>query len=201
MNVVVALYFFEVNVVVRLLIELSTLGVGIFGIYAQAMIYRIKARPSWNRVTTNLKFFGVGYVGIFLLALVVTFMGYESVALPLVSLGMVGALAQMFFTYEDLRTLEARGDNEYQLSRTARLYDEHFLKLKQFRYMSIFIAGLFLPLIVNVLLSASSLGAAGAVLSIAFILMLLSELSDRFLFYSTVVPLGMAGGFFVGKQR
>jgi len=35
------------------------------------------------------------------------------------------------------------------------------------------------------------------VLIVSFI----SEISDRFLFYTTVVPLGMAGGFFVGKQR
>ena len=201
MNIVVALYFFEVNTAVRLVVEAVTLAVGIYGIYAQAMIYRIKARPSWDRVTTNLKFFGVSYVGIFLLAFIASILGHESIALPLVSLGMIGALAQMFFTYEDLRTLSAKGENDYQLSRTARLYNEHFEKVKQFRFASIVFAGLFLPLIVNVLLSSSMLGGAAFVLGIAFILMLASELSDRFLFYSTVVPLGMAGGFFVGKQR
>jgi DMSO reductase anchor subunit len=201
MSFVVALYFFEVNAIVRLGVELITLTIGIYGIYAQAMIYRIKARPSWNRVTTNLKFFGVSYVGAFLLALLATILGYETIALPLVSLGMMGALAQMFFTYEDIRSLSNRGENEYQLSRTLRLYDENFLKVKQFRFVSIFVAGLFLPLIVNVLLSSSMFTGAAFVLSTAFILMLASELSDRFLFYSTVVPLGMAGGFFVGKQR
>ena len=36
---------------------------------------------------------------------------------------------------------------------------------------------------------------------ISLCLVFASEISDRFLFYATVVPLGMAGGFFVGKQR
>jgi len=201
MNSVVALYFFEVSHILRLVVELLTLSVGIYGIYAQAMIYRIKARPSWNRITTNLKFFGVAYVGVFLLAFVAILVDLQTVVLPLISLGMLGALAQMFFTYEDLRTLQNRDKNEYQLQRTARLYDENFPKVKQFRFASIFLAGLFLPLIITVLLSSGVIIGASFVLGIALILMILSELSDRFLFYTTVVPLGMAGGFFVGKQR
>jgi len=201
MNVVVVLYFLEIPHAVRLLVEALTLACGIFGIYAQSMIYRIKARPSWNRVTTNLKFFGVSYIGAFLLAFIAIILGYESIALPLVSLGMIGAVAQMFFSYEDLRTLNTTKENEYQLLRTARLYDENFVKVKQFRFASIFVAGLFLPLVVNVLLSSSMLGASSFILFVALVLMFLSEISDRFLFYSTVVPLGMAGGFFVGKQR
>ena len=201
MNLVVILYFFEINTFIRIVIEAITLGVGIYGIYAQAMIYRIKARPSWNRITTNLKFFGVSYVGAFLLALVAILSGFQSAALPLISLGMLGALAQMFFTYEDIRTLGSRGENEYQLQRTARLYEENFTKVKQFRFASIFIAGLFLPLIISVLLSSGAILGASFVLGLSLVLMILSELSDRFLFYSTVVPLGMAGGFFVGKQR
>ena len=201
MNIVVVLYFLESSQTLRLLVEALTLGVGIYAIFAQSMIYRIKARPAWNRVTTNLKFFGVSYVGAFLLAFVATLLGHESIALPLVSLGMIGAVTQMFFSYEDLRTLKSTKENEYQLLRSARLYDENFLKVKQFRFATIFISGLILPLIINVLLSSSMLGGAGFVLGLAFVVMLVSELSDRFLFYSTVVPLGMAGGFFVGKQR
>ena len=201
MNVVVVIYFFEVSYAARLIVEALTLAVGIYGIYAQSMIYRIKARPSWDRVTTNLKFFGTSYVGVFLLAFVVTLFGYESAALPLISLGMIGAMAQLFFSYEDLRSLGNRDKDEYQLSRTARLYNERFDKVKKFRFASIVFAGLFLPLVVNVLLSSAMISASAFVLGIALFIMLISELSDRFLFYATVVPLGMAGGFFVGKQR
>jgi len=201
MNVVVILYFLEIPHATRLIVEALTLACGIFGIYAQSMIYRIKARPSWNRVTTNLKFFGVSYVGAFFMALIAVILGMLEVAIPLVTLGMLGALAQFFFTYEDLRVLKTEKENEYQLSRTARLYDENFSKIKLFRFASIILGGVLLPLLVIVLISASSFAGASITLLLALVLMFASEISDRFLFYSTVVPLGMAGGFFVGKQR
>ncbi len=200
MSMVVMLYLIDIPKVLRVFIEAITLGVGIYGIYAQSMIYRIKARPSWDRITTNMKFFGVGYVGVFLLAFVALVFGLDGAVVPLLSLGMVGAVGQLFFSYEDLRTLGDEDKNSYQLKRTQRLYNENFLKIKQFRFISIVVAGIFLPLFVNVILSSSPFGA-GFILAIAIVIMSLSELSDRFLFYATVVPLGMAGGFFVGKQR
>jgi len=43
--------------------------------------------------------------------------------------------------------------------------------------------------------------ATAVTLFLAMVIVFVSELADRFLFYTTVVPLGMAGGFFVGKQR
>ena len=83
MSLIVALYFFEVNAGVRLLVEALTFGGGVYGIYAQSMIYRIKARPSWDRVTTNYKFFGVAYVGVFLLALLSSLLSLSDVVVPL----------------------------------------------------------------------------------------------------------------------
>jgi DMSO reductase iron-sulfur subunit len=201
MNIVVVLYVIEASTFVRLFVEALTLGVGIYGIYAQSMIYRIKARPSWNRVTTNMKFFGVAYIGAFMLGLVAVIFGMLEVAVPLVALGMLGALAQMFFTYEDFRTLSSESENEYQLKRTARLYNENFEKVKQFRALSIILGGVFLPLLAIVLVSSGLFDGASVVLVLSLALVFASEISDRFLFYSTVVPLGMAGGFFVGKQR
>jgi len=201
MNVVVVLYFLEVESTIRLFVELITLVSGIYGIYAQSMIYRIKARPAWNRVTTNMKFFGVAYIGISLMALVAVVLGILEVAIPLVALGMLGALAQIFFTYEDLRTLSSESENEYQLKRTAKLYDENFKTVKLFRFVSMVIGGVILPLFAIVLLSSSSFAIATIVLVFSLAVAFASEISDRFLFYSTVVPLGMAGGFFVGKQR
>jgi len=201
MSGVVALYFFKASPALRLIVEATTLAIGIFGIYAQSMIYRIRARPSWNRPTTNLKFFGVAYVGAFAMALASLLLGFLEIATPLLALGMLGALAQTFFTYEDLRTLNAIKENEYQLKRTTRLYDENFSKIKTFRFLSIGLGGVILPLLTIVLLSSASLTSAIATLLATLALTFASEISDRFLFYSTVVPLGMAGGFFVGKQR
>jgi len=55
--------------------------------------------------------------------------------------------------------------------------------------------GVFLPLLALVFVSAS------VILCMAIVITCISEISDRFLFYTTVVPLDMAGGFFVAKQR
>jgi len=201
MNVVVVLYFLEVSHAIRLLVELVTLMSGVYGIYAQSMIYRIKARPAWDRDITQMKFFGVTYIGSFLIAFVAVLFGMLEVAIPLVALGMLGALSQIFFTYEDIRTLGLEGTNEYQLKRTLRLYNENFKNIKLFRIASIVLGGVILPLLAIVFLSTSSFGVASIALSLSLLLIFASEISDRFLFYATVVPLGMAGGFFVGKSR
>ncbi len=201
MSGVVAIYFFKVNATVRLAVEAFTLAVGTYGIYAQAMIYRIKARPSWNRITTNLKFFGVAYVGIFLLALLSSLLGLSDAVTPLIAMGMLGALMQLFFTYEDTRTLDTFQENKYQLQRTKRLLYENFAVIKLWRLLSLVVAGVFLPLLAMVFAGSGSFTLVSLVMFFALCLSFVSELSDRVLFYTTVVPLGMAGGFFVGKQR
>ena len=201
MNVVILLYFLESSTGVRIAVEAFTLAIGIYGIYAQSMIYRIKARPSWDRETTNIKFFGVAYIGALMMGLIAVLLGMLDVAIPLIVLGMLGALAQMFFTFEDLRELQVEGPNTYQLKRTARLYDENFKNVKLFRFISLIVGGIALPLFVIVQVSSESFGGASITMLLSLVLVFTSEISDRFLFYSTVVPLGMAGGFFVGKQR
>ena len=199
MTAVVGAYFFEVNAVVRLALEALTLSIGIFGIHAQSMIYRIKARPSWDRVTTNFKFFGVAYIGIFLVAFISSLSAVHEAIVPLTTLGMLGALAQLFFTYEDTRSLDNK-ENEYQLQRTKRLLNENFKKIKLLRIGSLIFGGVLLPLLALVM-SSSSLSVTSVILFVTLVVVFVSEISDRFLFYTTVVPLGMAGGFFVGKQR
>jgi DMSO reductase iron-sulfur subunit len=200
MSGVVAMYFFDVSHTLRLIVEAIALAIGIYGIYAQSMIYRIKARPSWNRITTNFKFFGVAYIGIFLLALVSSLSSVHEAIIPLTTLGMLGALAQLFFTYEDIRTLDGK-ENEYQLQRTKRLLNDNFGKIKKIRFATLIIGGVLLPLLALVFVSGSSTIMASVILGLSLLISFASEISDRFLFYTTVVPLGMAGGFFVGKQR
>jgi DMSO reductase anchor subunit len=165
------------------------------------MIYRIRARPSWNRPTTNLKFFGVAYVGVFLLAFLSSLLSLSDVVVPLIAFGMLGALAQLFFTYEDIRSLDTIKENEYQLQRTKRLLNENFENVKKLRYVTLIVAGVVFPLLALVFAGSGSFGYTSFVLGLALVVSFASEISDRFLFYTTVVPLGMAGGFFVGKQR
>ncbi len=198
MSVNVLLYYFEAFVYLRVFFEAVTLGIGVYGIYAQGMIYQIVARPAWNRKSTLLKFFGVSYVGLFLLALVLVLKGEFEAASPLMSLALLFALAQGFFTFEDQRSLNEKSDYEAQLTKTKRLYRE-FFSLHQYVRIGSFVSGaILLPLFVTVILSTP---AAPFVLGLAVVLMSVSELVDRFLFYATVVPLNMAGGFFVGNQK
>ena len=201
MSAIVAVYFFELNAGLRLALESLTLAVGIYGIYAQSMIYRIRARPSWDRVTTNLKFFGVAYIGAFLLAFLSSMLSISDVVVPLIGLGMLGAVAQLFFTYEDIRTLGSTTQNEYQLKRSERLLNENFKNVKTLRYITLILGGVVLPLLALVFAGSGSFGYGAIVLLLTLVVTFASEISDRFLFYTTVVPLGMAGGFFVGKQR
>ncbi len=200
MSGVVALYLFDVSQLLRLLIELLTLGAGVYGIYAQGMIYRIKARPSWNRITTNYKFFGVAYIGAFLLAFISSLSSVQEAIIPLTTMGMLGALAQLFFSYEDIRTLDAK-ESAYQLQRTKRLLNENFSYVKKMRFVTLLLGGVLFPLLALVFVSGTSMMMASVILGLTLFVSFSSEIADRFLFYTTVVPLGMAGGFFVGKQR
>jgi putative transcriptional regulator len=58
-----------------------------------------------------------------------------------------------------------------------------------------------LPMAAIVLAAARMGTAAAAVLALALVGATASELLGRYLFYTTVVPLGLAGNFFAGNQR
>ena len=198
MSINVLFYLLEVPAYFRVFFEAITLGIGIYGIYAQGMIYQITARPSWNRKSTLLKFFGVSYIGLFLLALILLMQGVYEVVSPLMSLALLFALAQGFFTYEDKRSLNSTGEYASELTKTKRIYREFFSTHELVRMGSFVVGAILLPLLVTVIVENA---AAPILLGLAIVLMSISEFTDRFLFYATVVPLNMAGGFFVGKQR
>jgi formate dehydrogenase iron-sulfur subunit len=201
MSVNVGLYLTDVSQVLRVSFEGITLVMGILGIHSQAMIYRIKARPSWDRKTTNLKFFGTAYIGLFLVAFIALVMNEVSIALPLISGAMVMAVAHGFFSYEDRRTLLNASEDAYQLKKTEKLYKEFFPHITKLRISTFLVGAVILPLFATMFIVNGYLGLATIDLFVVVVLISISELSDRFLFYSTVVPLQMAGGFFVGKQR
>jgi len=197
----VVLYFIDASTFVKFIFDAITLAAGIYGIYSQGMIYQITARPSWNRKTTLLKFFGVAYTGIYLIAIVALIFGYKDVAMPIIATALLVALAQGFFSYEDWRNLDR--DNKYskQLQRTKRLYKEFFEKEKKVRIITYVTGAILLPLFAMVLISLNAYGAGIVFMILAWVIATSSELLDRYLFYVTSVPLQMAGGFFVGKQR
>lgn len=201
MTVTVALYFFDASVPIRFVFGMMTLGTGIYGIHAQAMIYRIEARPSWNRPTTNVKFFATAYAGVYLLACGALFSEMPLAAAALLGLGVVLAAVQGIVTFKDKAALCDEGIYSYQLQRSLRLYDELFSNHLKLRWVTFAAGALLLPLLTMFLLVAGMHTVALLSMVSAMVLIAVSELSDRFLFYCTAVPLQMAGAFFAGKQR
>lgn len=199
MSLNVALYFFDVVTTVRLAFEFLTLLTGIYGIHAQAMIYRIPARPSWDRVSTNRKFLTTAYSGLFLVTLGLLIVGQSDSATPLLSAAMILAVVHGFVTLD--ATSELKKSTVPQLEKTLRLYGETFGKIHTIRWIALGIGAFGLPLLATLFIASGLMSAAIAILALGFLLIVLSELLDRFLFYTTVVPLSMAGGFFVGVQR
>jgi len=203
-TLVAAMYFFDIGGVALLFTEALTLAIGLYGIYAQSMIYRIKARPSWNRKSTTKRFFGSGYVGFLLIATALLASNGTHGATVLLAVTLVAGMGQALIILEEVmfyRHLDREDPLYYQLNRTRILLQEHFGKVKKFRIYSLALFALALPLLA-ILFAASGLTTlATATLVIATIGALLSELAGRYLFYRTVVPLGLAGNFFAGNQR
>ena len=201
---VAGLYLFGLKGFGLLLLEAVTVAIGLYGIYAQSMIYRIKARPAWDRVSTTRRFFGSGYAGFLLIAMILLISHGKEGASVLLAVTLLAGMAQVLIIFEEVmfyRHLDKSGPLYYQLNRTRILLQEHFGTIKRFRIYSLIAFALALPLFA-ILFSASGLtGAAIFTLLLAFIGALLSELAGRYLFYRTVVPLGLAGNFFAGNQR
>jgi DMSO reductase iron-sulfur subunit len=187
-----------------LLLEAVTLGIGLYGIYAQSMIYRIEARPAWNRRSTTRRFFGTGYVGFLLIALILLISNGKEGATVLLAVTLLAGMAQVLIIFEEVlfyRHLDQSAPLYYQLNRTRILLQEYFGSLKRFRIYSLIIFALALPLFAILFTASGLTGAAIAVLLVALTGALVSELAGRYLFYRTVVPLGLAGNFFAGNQR
>ncbi len=203
-TMVAGLYFLEIKGFVLLLVEAITLVMGLFGIYAQSMIYRIKARPAWNRKSTTKRFFGSGYVGFLLIAMILLISNGKEGAIVLLAITLLAGMGQALIIFEEVmfyRHLDKEGPLYYQLNRTRILLKEHFGSIKKFRLYSLVLFALALPLLAILFTASGLAGLAIAALVIATVGALVSELAGRYLFYRTVVPLGLAGNFFAGNQR
>ena len=200
---VVGLYFLEMGNLTKILM-LGTLGAGVYGIYAQSMIYRIKARPSWDRVSTTKRFMGAGYLGLILVSLVLIIQGYGNSSMVILSLTLLIASYQVLVIYEEktfYKYLNENEDNFYQLNKTKSLLENNFSKHIKLRYNTLIGFGVILPLLAILFLANGTLGIASFILTFSLIGSTFSELLGRYLFYVTVVPLGLAGNFFAGNQR
>jgi len=203
-SLVAGMYLLEIKGATLLLVEVITLAIGVYGIYAQSMIYRVKARPSWNRSSTTKRFFGSGYVGFLLVSLLLLIGNGGAGATVLLAVSLLAGMAQVLIIYEEVmfyRHLDKEGELYYQLNRTRILLQEHFGTIKKFRVYSLILSALLLPLLAILFTASGLMGMAIFCLVLAVIGSLFSELAGRYLFYRTVVPLGLAGNFFAGNQR
>ena len=203
-SVVAGMYYLEIKGISLLFVEAITLVLGLYGIYAQSKIYRVRARPSWDRTSTTKRFFGSSYIGFILIALMLLATGGTSGVMVLLAVALLAGMGQVLVVYEEVifyRHLDKEDPLYYQLNRTRTLLTEHFGKLKKFRVYSLLLFALGLPLLA-ILFTASGLTTlAIATLGLGVIGSFISEISGRYLFYRTVVPLGLAGNFFAGNQR
>ncbi len=203
-NIVAGLYFLKVEGFLMTLVQFVVLAIGVYGIYAQSMIYRIKARPSWNRSSTTKRFFGVGYIGFLLTAFVMLLSQADRSVMAILALTLLFGMYQMYLIYEETifyKYLDKEHPNFYQLNRTKTLLEERFGKLKNLRLITLAIFALAVPLLAIVFTASGSFGFASVILRVSIVGALVSELIGRYLFFVTVVPLGLAGNFFAGNQR
>ena len=203
-SIVALFYLLEIDGFALLLLETITLVVGIFGIYAQSMIYRIRARPSWNRKSTTKRFFGSGYIGFLLIATALLIVNGTQGAMVLLAITLLAGMGQALVILEEVmfyRHLDKGDSLYYQYNRSRILLQEHFRKLKKFRVYSLVLFALGLPLLAILFTASGLTGLAIATLTLSTLGAFASEISGRYLFYRTVVPLGLAGNFFAGNQR
>ncbi|MDQ7085824.1 MAG: DmsC/YnfH family molybdoenzyme membrane anchor subunit [Sulfurovum sp.] len=203
-SVVVAMVYLGIKGFPLIAVEALTLAVGIYGIYAQSMIYRIKARPSWDRKSTNKRFFGTAYVGFLLIATALLIGNGSQGVMVLLAITLLAGMGQILVIWEEIlfyKNLDKEDTLFYQYNRSKILLDEHFGNIKKFRVYSLITFALALPLLAILFTASGLITLAIITLSIATVGALVSELSGRYLFYRTVVPLGLAGNFFAGNQR
>ena len=204
MTAIIALFYFEAPQGLRLFVELGVLGVGIYGIYAQSMIYRIKARPSWNKKETTHIFFGVGYIGILIITLALLINGDYTTASVVLPFGLMIAFLQFNQTIKQelfYQDLDEQHDCFYQLNKTKQLYEVLFKGQNSIRKFTLIIGAGLLPLFSMLFIAGGDYGTATLFIAVAILLSFFSEIISRSLFYKTAVAQGLAGNFFAGSQR
>ena len=204
LSVVCGLLFIQTAPFVVFFVCAATFAAGFYGIYAQSMIYRVPARPSWDRVSTTYRFFGTGYIGFLVIASVLSVRdGYGS-ALSVLSVAMLIAFFQLRLVYDEysfLTLLDPETKNFNALSKTKELLDNNFALLKKLRIGFLSAFGIILPLIATVLIN-SEIYFYGSLLCVVCVVgSFLAEIFGRYLFFKTAVSIGVAGNFFAANQR
>ncbi len=198
MTLVALLYYLGIDGFTRLFIEAVTAAIGIYGIYAQSMIYRIPAKPTWNRPTTTYRFFSTGYIAPTLLALIALWQQEPHIANILLAIAILLGAVHLYLYFESKRFYER--EDSYEVERSKKLLEQEFKNIAQFRKASLLLA-VIMPLFAIIAINAGSLSFGILFSALAVILGFASEFAGRLLFYSTAIKTGRPGNFFAGSQR
>ena len=202
MTIVALLYILNIDGLLRLFLEAITAAIGAYGIYAQSMIYRVPAKPTWNRVTTTYRFFSTGYIGTLILAFIAIIQGESNVANILLAISILLGSLQLYLFFESQRFYDKPNEEfGYVIKKAKKLLENEFKKLYDFRKISLPLGAILFPLLAIIALNAGSLGFAFGFALLGVILASASEFVGRLLFYSTALKTGMPGNFFAGSMR
>jgi formate dehydrogenase iron-sulfur subunit len=176
----------------------GTAGLGLAGVFSSAMIYAATRRRHWRLPVTAAKFFGSTVVlGAATLLLVVEVVGQRlpgflgahatlSLIRPTLLVLLVTGAGKLLFEAAALRHL--RSPEHSAGKRAAILMVGDLVRATQLR----FAAGL-LALVVLPLVHLGSAGPAPRLAAAIFVLSLIGELAERYLFFTTAPPSRMPG--------
>ncbi|MBL8034830.1 MAG: dimethyl sulfoxide reductase anchor subunit [Leptospiraceae bacterium] len=170
---------------------------GIIAILSSAFIYMVPARPAWYTPATVYRFLATAFtLGPTVVALLLQLAGVASS--PLYFFTLIAGGVQMTILARNF--LHLGSSTEHELKGTARLLTINFRRLFYARLITLFAAAILLPLVLvrlgNMLPPSVQLVFGG----FALVMLAFSEFAGRYLFFVTVVPKNMAGGFFSGKK-
>lgn len=171
----------------------ATTGLGLAGVYASAMIYVVTRRELWQMKTTCTLFFGTAFVpGLLGFALVQSLV-QGSTSLTLLATCFVLGAAKL--TWEHLLLWgSVRYSDSPLRSRSKRLISQHLAMLRSLRYGfgAIAIGAVLMALVLQLALPVSD-SAGIALLGFSCLAMLVGELTERLLYFSSVVTKRMPG--------
>jgi formate dehydrogenase iron-sulfur subunit len=191
MTVVMVLYMIESSQALRVLFEAAVLGAGVYGIYAQSMIYRLEAHPSWNSSLTTWAFFSAGYIGVLLLGFTALVIGAAQIVSAILALALLAGVLHVYAYHENSRflvLLDEKHPHYDQLNGTKTLLKDQFGIMCTVNQVLLYTGAILLPLLVTVLLASNAHTWAAIILGISMVLAVASELSERYLFFVTGVP-------------
>ncbi len=188
--------------------------VGILGITASAFIYMVPARPSWNTPGTLMRFFLTALIlGSLLELFIYSLFLYRHPSSSDLSLMSLSLLAPIYPLYWITATSSAvqflilvrglsyltRKEEHFELNATAQLLMGHFRWHLLIRLGCLILGGVGIPLSLEILFMNHSLLTLSQLIwvnGLAFLISLAGEFLGRYLFFVTVVPKDMPGGFF-----